>query len=83
MFYIVNMRQTNVMRKTIVVEAESESDARRAAYLIDSGTGYKLDPNERRRRYIESIRPLTVEDLDARRIEDGNIEGHEPETHVS
>jgi hypothetical protein len=62
-YYKINMRQTNVCRKTIIVEAVNESEARRAAFAADSGSGFKLDPLERRRRYIEKISLLTAEDL--------------------
>lgn len=63
-YYKIKMRQSSVMRKTIIVEACNESDARRMAFKADSGAGFKLDPSERRRRYIEQISLLTKEDLD-------------------
>jgi len=59
MYFEVKMRQTCVMRKTVIIEADDESSARRKAFEVDNGK-YKLDEAERRRRYIESIKPLEL-----------------------
>ena len=63
MLYRVKMRQTNVCRKTIIVEADDESAARRAAFVSDNQSGYERDTSERQRRYIEAITAVTAEDL--------------------
>ena len=63
-YYKIRMRQSNVCRKVIIVEAVDENEARRIAFTTDNGAGYKLDPTERRRRYIDQISLLTKEDLD-------------------
>ena len=62
MLYKISMRQTNVFRKTIIVEASDESAARRAAFVQDNGQ-YERDPSERRRRFIDAISLVTVDDL--------------------
>jgi len=63
MLYKVKLRQTCVMRKTMIVEAENESEARRVAFKTDNQVNYAVDPTERTRRYITSIDRLTKEDL--------------------
>jgi len=61
--YKVKLRQTCVMRKTMIVEAEDESEAKRVAFKTDNEINYAVDPKERKRRFVTSINKLTSEDL--------------------
>lgn len=63
-YYRIVMRQTNVCRKVIIVEACEESEARRVAFKQSGDEGFSLDTSERRRRYIEKITKLVPSDLE-------------------